>query len=574
MAKKGTTGFTNQQQTALYWARRRRLEVLKGSGPPPSGPPVNTALPTVSATPFVGVPISGFYGTWTGAQPITLTVKWQANSVDVAGATSITYTPVGGDVGKTLRIVVSATNSAGGPIVANSAQTVAVSAAPTAPVFTVAAAVTPTSVFVGTVVTCDGGTVTGNPTPTKTYQWQSLGGSWANIGGATSATYTAAIGDLAKALRCIVTATNTAGNATSTSNQTGQVLDAPVLVAPVLTWITASTDTTPDFTADLTNPLVGDVITLQWASDSGFTTIVGTSPNTVDATEQGALQVSFTTGTLTNGTYYFRSWHSRGGFDSAFSNVVTVTIAAPFQYLDLFTGVNAGTTGFWVDSKDLTQQFQTIAGTGAVAVNGDRVGHIKDKSGNVNTKLAVADNTSRPTFVTGGGWQFSVAENRQIGGVLTANITGSAIYCALVMVPSASGEDYHRVVSCSVNSATADFNNISGVALYNRNAALSQYTTTRNSINGGQAPFVNGTRVLIESMYDGTNQTFWVNGVAQTPVAATGAFNIGFVNFGQDRMTGAVFGGIINEVILLGRVPTTTERTNIRAKAIADWGIV
>lgn len=101
-----------------------------------------------------------------------------------------------------------------------------------------------------------------------------------------------------------------------------------LLATPVLTWTSPGTDTTPEFTADLLLPVVGDIITLTWASDVGFTSILGTSNNTVDAGEAAALLVNFVTGVLSNGTYYFRCKHTRDGSSSAWSNTVTVTIAA------------------------------------------------------------------------------------------------------------------------------------------------------------------------------------------------------------------------------------------------------
>ena len=66
-----------------------------------------------------GESLSGSPGTWTGTQPISYAYQWRrcdstgAGCADIAGATGQTYTLVGADVGSTLRLAVSASNSVG-----------------------------------------------------------------------------------------------------------------------------------------------------------------------------------------------------------------------------------------------------------------------------------------------------------------------------------------------------------------------------------------------------------------------------------------------------------------------------
>lgn len=52
----------------------------------------------------------------------------------------------------------------------------------------------------------------------------------------------------------------------------------------------------------------------------------------------------------------------------------------------------------WLDAQDTSTLFQSIAGTGAVASDGDVVGYWGDKSGNAFHFKAAADNTTRPAF--------------------------------------------------------------------------------------------------------------------------------------------------------------------------------
>jgi hypothetical protein len=81
--------------------------------------PANVGPPVITGTFEEGQKFEAHAGVWTGNPAPTLTYQWQlydpeTNSwSDISGATSETYTPGPGDVGKTVRLVVTATNSAG-----------------------------------------------------------------------------------------------------------------------------------------------------------------------------------------------------------------------------------------------------------------------------------------------------------------------------------------------------------------------------------------------------------------------------------------------------------------------------
>lgn len=91
-----------------------------------------------------------------------------------------------------------------------------------APVFTVAPQTTGTAV-VGQTLTCNGGTATGTEPITRTYQWQRDG---VDIGGATASTYLLVQADAGNTsnIKCVVTATNSAGSASADSNTVAQIL--------------------------------------------------------------------------------------------------------------------------------------------------------------------------------------------------------------------------------------------------------------------------------------------------------------------------------------------------------------
>jgi hypothetical protein len=81
--------------------------------------PANSAAPTISGTPRVGEVLTANTGTWTGQQPLSYTYQWQrcdrtgANCSNISGATAKTYTLTSADEGTTLRVRVTARNSAG-----------------------------------------------------------------------------------------------------------------------------------------------------------------------------------------------------------------------------------------------------------------------------------------------------------------------------------------------------------------------------------------------------------------------------------------------------------------------------
>jgi Subtilase family len=92
--------------------------------------PANTSPPTITGSAQPGQFLTAQVGTWTN-DPTSYAYQWRrcdnlgANCVDVTGSTSASYQVVSGDIGSTLRVAVTATNSAGSSI-ATSAQTAVV----------------------------------------------------------------------------------------------------------------------------------------------------------------------------------------------------------------------------------------------------------------------------------------------------------------------------------------------------------------------------------------------------------------------------------------------------------------
>src|SRR5207244_724648 len=135
--------------------------------------------------------------------------QWQKNGVNIAGATSASYTTattITSDSGSTFRVVV--TNTAG--TVTSSAATLTVHAPAAAPTITTQAAnQAGTAVQTATLAEAAAGTAP------LSYQWQKNG---ASIAGATSASYTTAAtttSDSGSTFRVVVS--NSAGTVTSSA---------------------------------------------------------------------------------------------------------------------------------------------------------------------------------------------------------------------------------------------------------------------------------------------------------------------------------------------------------------------
>jgi hypothetical protein len=96
-----------------------------------TGPPVNTAPPTISGSAQQGQTLTASPGSWSGAQPIVPAYQWQrcdasgANCANIDAASSPSYQLTSADVGNTIVIAVTAGNSAGSAIASSAATMVA-----------------------------------------------------------------------------------------------------------------------------------------------------------------------------------------------------------------------------------------------------------------------------------------------------------------------------------------------------------------------------------------------------------------------------------------------------------------
>jgi hypothetical protein len=205
-----------------------------------NGAPRNTSYPTITlasgdAQPVVGHFLTAGVGSWDGAFPITYKFQWKrcdaadrlnGTCVDIASATSSVYVPTSSDLGKRLRVQVTATNSLGSASQNSEATEVVVAIAPKV-------RTTPEingGNVVDTPLTLTAGVWEGSLPITFTYSWRRCNpvGDLATcvpIPGATSSTYTPAVGDIGFSIRVWITGTNTQGSDTAITNHTFPIVD-------------------------------------------------------------------------------------------------------------------------------------------------------------------------------------------------------------------------------------------------------------------------------------------------------------------------------------------------------------
>jgi predicted actin-binding protein len=226
--RKGWTLFGASLGVIATLAAVVGLGVIAGSGAAASGAPSNTSPPKITGTVQVGKTLAADRGSWSGTTPMTFTYQWQRCGRDGDGCSYIKdfgrhHTVTSADVGNTLRVVVTAKNSAG-TAKAASAPT-AVVAAPAAPANSAMPTISGTA-QIGQTLTVSNGSWNGPGTITFTYQWlrcDQNGGSCTAINGATSKTYTLTSADVGHSLRARVTAKNDNGSTSATTIPTAVV---------------------------------------------------------------------------------------------------------------------------------------------------------------------------------------------------------------------------------------------------------------------------------------------------------------------------------------------------------------
>ncbi len=201
--------------------------VIVGSGVAAAkAKPTNNTAPKIFGVARIGQVLSGDRGDWSNAN--SYAYSWLrcsgggGNCNDINGANGTQYQLGAADDGHRIRFRVTAKNS-DGSTTANSPATAVVVAAGK-PANTAAPVISGTPQE-GSTLSGSNGTWTNSPSKYG-YAWlrcDNKGGSCATINGASKNTYVVTSGDVNTTIRFRVTATNSAGNDTATSNPTAVI---------------------------------------------------------------------------------------------------------------------------------------------------------------------------------------------------------------------------------------------------------------------------------------------------------------------------------------------------------------
>ena len=189
-----------------------------------------TGAPAISGTAQVGETLTADTSGIEDADGLTnasFAYQWQADDVDIAGATGSTYTLADADEGKAVSMKVSFADDAGNAETLTSAATDAVEAKPNSPA-TGAPTISGTA-QVGETLTAETSGIAdedGLDNATFSYQWLVDG---ADIAGATDSTYTLAGSDEGKAISAKVSFTDDAGDAESLTSAATAAAEADPL---------------------------------------------------------------------------------------------------------------------------------------------------------------------------------------------------------------------------------------------------------------------------------------------------------------------------------------------------------
>ncbi|HKW61802.1 MAG TPA: immunoglobulin domain-containing protein [Candidatus Acidoferrum sp.] len=419
-----------------------------------------------------------------------LTYQWQKNGLNIAGATSASYTTPAtttSDSGSTFAVVVS--NSAGNAT--SNAATLTVNAAPVAP--TITAQPTNQTVTAGQTALF---TVSATGTAPLSYQWRKNG---ANIAGATSASYTTpATTTSDSGSTFVVVVSNSAG--TATSNATTLTVN-PVPVAPSITTQPTNQTVTAGQAATFTVTAAGSApLSYQWqkngANISGATSASYTTPATTSSDNGSTFRavVTNSAGTVTSNsatltvnvpptiTTQPANQTVTAGQAATFSVVAGGT--APLSYQWRKNGANiAGATSASYATPATTSSDN---GSAFLVVVTNSAGTVTSNSATltVNAPPTITTQPASQTVVAGQTATFTVVAigtaplsyQWQKNG---ANIAGatSASYTTPATTTSDSGSMFVAVVSNSVGTVT------SGGAILTVNSAPVAPTFTTQPAN-------------------------------------------------------------------------------------------
>jgi uncharacterized protein YukE len=190
--------------------------------------PANSTLPSITGSLIDGQLLTALTGSWTGTAPISYSYQWQIcepneeNCQDIQEAITSTLTLSPGEVGRDVRVLVKATNSAGSTVAASHATSLIGALLPGNTGLPSITGLLQDGQLLSAVT----GSWSGTPPISYAYQWQqcnSAGEACKDISEATGSTLGLVSGLVGSTVRVIVKASNSGGSTEATSAATGLI---------------------------------------------------------------------------------------------------------------------------------------------------------------------------------------------------------------------------------------------------------------------------------------------------------------------------------------------------------------
>ena len=194
----------------------------------------------------------------------------------------------------------------------------------------------------GQVLTTTTGTWSNSPT--YSYQWSraaTSGGSYTNISGATSSTYTLVTADVGQYLKSTVTATNGSGSASATSSATAQIAKA----TPTFSAWSNVTKTFGDANYTVTAPSVTGSLAGSFGYSSSNTGVISISGTTFTVAGGGSTTITATFTPTDSASYNTATTTNIVTVNTAAQTAITITTTTATYGSNLTLASTGGSTG-------------------------------------------------------------------------------------------------------------------------------------------------------------------------------------------------------------------------------------
>lgn len=217
-----------------------------------------------------------------------------------------------------------------------------------------------------------------------------------------------------------------------------------------------------------------------------------------------------------------------------------------------------------------------------ITLNGSTVSQWNDLSGN-SYNLLQSTGAIQPTF-SATGYNSKPSVDPQGGsGVFMATTAGTvamgggSVGSLFVVGQMASGtQNNGRLVGFIGNGQTTDFGSAGSTGWLLRDGTNNKITTYNGGVGFAANESISlSTNYRLGAIYDGTNETIYINNSAGTPVAATITWNSpgGIIFSSQAYTTGvASWSGPIAEIVVVNSAATSGQRNSLDTYFTGKWG--